>query len=1801
MANISQNESYKTTGNIPYVPPKVALPQSNYTPSSNYQNLAKIQSGQVLSSPSPTPLPGSPEEEAKKQAAISRYGNLVNNGMGIPTQSSFLPPEDPNAPIPVPSDYGQFAAPMTINDGGQHLSWQTPKTPVIRNIAGDTGGQYVEDTSNPDALIKTQRGENAMADNAIKNFRPGGMYQIDHIMPLFLGGADTLANRQLLTYEQNDIKTKAQSVPYTLYAYGDISLKEAREMAMRWKDRDVSDLPQPNQVGLVGNLGDKSGIEIARERAKLWSMPKEKTLKEKIGNLPQEAQTFGKGWLPDPIRNFVKGAASGFSLGFLPSGVEEDATKTDKIANVAGMAVGGIGAFLTGDALLMGALRGVGLGVNALRAYKGVSALKAAEAGFTGAEEAAVGAKIAQGATDAIKGGTTFNSLNRMPSYLTNPDVWKTVARMGAVSGLVGQGSQFVENKFNPGVLSGKEFEKDQENMMGNMFKDIALGAVSGIGGPTLKGTAYATMLPLTLTYLANPDDPMDALTTGVMFGALHGLSSTKSIKNGTYNDIPLVGGKKYESPITKAFEETVNKASYESMKYYSPDIMYGFKAGDKIPEAVIQKAKDEAIANVWRRYFTGKSATEEAQNKTLGDFKDFSSSLDRGLDASADSGTKASLFSKALRKESAAKTKDQNDYIRKEFGKDYQNRNDFKSSVDDSWNEGMDLQTAVNEIKRITVASRQLYKGGLSGEMRNKADMDDLLSFGKNNLQNRFGSQERFLGNPPAVKQFVDNVDDSFMTKSFSDDSTPPSGQYPNGTIAVTGAGLDKNSPRVKYFLDQKAAGNASPNLLLVSRPDTAPLWNMKNDMVDQFKVKQNLEARDPAPENAVQVFGVMKNPQTGQKELYELGWVASDFRTNTGANAFNKNKELYENMKTLDFHKDEIVPTMNENGISILVANIDPITTAATIKSGKPFVVATVNDGNWNYSKGINTKVSAEGNMNPISMDIAKYKTAKNAEEQAAAISEMNKKVIPPAADRVADINNAIPATPKTQKTKSAIQTSQSVIKDIGDIDMTSTEAIKDGYMQKFGIFLDDADAADMMTKYNQGGTMKDGITLLVNAYNNKGGSPETALRLDMLKKIIEGGYLRDSKWGNATLDLPMKGSMKGVEPTSAPRETIDVNPLPENVAKAPEVAEPALLPTDNSSVFTSNNGLGLPDLPANLFKPKSAEAAIPPQQVEASPVVDKIISAAQTIPKLPREIAPENMNGLGNIPSASQKQKVMDEKEAGREGMIRTLTGNMGASKDELPLLEKSIDYTAKDIPKPQVKAKEFYTFIDKGLGNKDNLPAHYFAKSFDNVLRHIFGQKYKENRELAQFVSTVHPWGKGFFDDFFKDTNLEGKEITQPKAVIEEWAKGNRENASTAIAKRNKLLKDNETETGELSSSDKAILSDAGTDMDLAKGFNLRPWWQADEMVGNLTRGEELMPNIVSDKPLTAEAAVRDAKILFLGNGDTKKGLLQYINDTLKKENPKAKQYNIPPESWDYWIKEAKAADEAITTKAAKESAQAEEAAQELPKLKKLLERLTKDAENDPENPPASWQTPELIQEQIKEVTDKIKKYAKNDGEGGPGDGMGGMWDSFKNKMGWNNEVYVREPAPVVKPQGEPFVFTGKDGSSINTSKIAESILPPETWRPGFQEAYKANPDIPKGFFEATAMQESSMGSHPEAKSKNLNPGNWGYLMSLNPNTLKEMKIPYEDTPVGAIKAYSDFIKKRKNIVDETGAVVRTITDPTELYLTRVWANTANSRDGNGKKIYKNEAEYQAMRKKIGDAFRKHLEAYQQLSS
>ena len=1663
MANLPENSTYQKSGVTTTLSP--AYKGYKYTPRTTYQNLAQLNaSGSSPFTPAPPAVPGTFEYDQAKQAKTYQYGSMLNNGQGIATETPFLPPiGDLKTPIPIPSDYGSFAEPQSFTDNGEKLSWGTPVTPVIKNFPG--GGQYVQDTTNPNTLIKTVRGKNTLADDAIRNGRPGFMYQIDHIIPLELGGADTLANRQLLTADQNDLKTRANAVPYTLYAHGDITLNDARLMAMQWKDKDVTDIPQPNNIGLIPDTSGKTGIQIAREAVSRWGQPKKVTFKDVMAGIPEAAKDLGKDKLPDPIREFIKGFGSGATLGFLPYEQGADEGLGSKVAGIAGMVAGGVASFMLGGELVDGALALSGMARGAIAAYRGVATAKAVETGLATAEEVANATNVAKTAQ------TTFKTLNKVPGYLKNLLTPETVARsakFGVTSAVMGQAGQFVQNKFNPSILSGQTSEKDQTSVIGNIFKDLSLGALYGVGSPTIKGTAYATMLPLTLSYLGNPDDPVGAITNGVIFGAMHAVGTSKLPG---YNNLEMFGGKPYENPVTKAFEGTVNKAAYQSLKYYAPEILPEVKPGEVIPTInpeTVQNAKDTAIQNVWSRFFFDKDTTPEVQQKTLSDFKGFSDKLNADIESLKT--PKLSFlekFSLGARKTKTATVKAQNKLIEENFGKDYQKKNAFEGDTSNLPDVGMDLQTALTEIKRITVASRQLYKGNLTGELRNKADVDDLLSFGKNQLQSRFAEQEKFV-NPPSVKKAVDSIDESFMQNSFNNDAINPDTKFLNGTIQIPGLALSKNSPKYQYLFDKDGnwLPNVAPNIILERRPDTAPLWSMKNQLLSEKDIKSGNHVPDKNPQNAIQAFFVVKNPQTGAKEIIEGGFVASEnhlgkINSHPGVQKYiETNGE--KGMKPIDFNKDQISTVMDREGLTTLVVNLDRIATGKTFETGNPFVVVNVKDNNWLSSKALKGKVAQQEDTNPVSIDIAKVNSALNAKQKTEAIAKMNKKVVKPPSAYIP--TSVTPVNPKTDRITVPREATRTISQSLEQsLDVASPVQVKENFQKNLGIVLENSQATDIFNKRNDL-TLRDGVKIVVDAVNNGTADVATKLKVNFVKTYLESGALKasggqavlDMKLVNSNVKTPVRGIEENVVPPKEPSIThdsvtpsMDTSVNPKNreeiistqrryqsqligekdpttlnklveLAERPENRDFTQLQIDR--VLQENRNLINPDgtIPVYRSGPKydgpmsvsldegfikaisqkRAEKGLDPTISKDNITRDQIITitpSGNTVsekeliirptvtqpPSIPSSITPSEPTQGSTLAERivnKAKTEMPKPKASIPQTPIVDETNAAGLNQLELGKSEK-FEYPVKEyihpdwfpskepVPKPTAGPGEYSDFIKKGLATSvdENAGAHYLAKAFDKGLKDMLGPDYAKNPRLSAILNEY------FTKVFFNEQNSSGREIMQTKGIVDARAQGDYQKEKELYSQRNKQLTDNPTgQGGSLSSEELANRglspNDAGTGF---SDMKVIPWYQEEGMVGNLTRGEDLMSALFSDMPSTGAAAVRAVRKLFLGYGrEGMGGLKQFILERM----PAAKR-SI---ALDKMVDEAVSADNRNAPRVAEEKKKLEEAEAQLPQLKNMLQRILKDIKDPTER--ANWETEDILQGNLKDVTDKIAKFS-----------------------------------------------------------------------------------------------------------------------------------------------------------------------------------------------------------------------------
>ena len=436
---------------------------------------------------------------------------------------------------PIP-EYEQFVAPDSRN------LWATPSDKAtLRNWPTSLGGgQYVTDPTQRGALIKSERvlmndELNPGARKAVLGGLSSKLYQVDHIVPLWVGGADTAANLQILDLPTHERKTAAQSVPLTLLANGKIDLNQAKLMALTWKDKDTKGLPSVNEYGYVP-------LEVAEKYAKKWEedMTKPKTWKYFGESFKEEMGNFGKGWLPAPLREFAKGLVGGGTAGIVPgTEVSPESGALGTAGNVAGNIVGTI----TGLGLLS---KGIGA------AFRGTRSLL----GFQ---------KAVSLADEAMKTAGLATDLGSMASVASKARA-ETLRKMAASSGLLSLWGQI--------GLSGREATGQQDaefsNHMTQFFSDVAFGSLLGSSGQTLKGYAKVGLGTAALS-LMEGEEIVPALQNAGLMTALHAMGYKRGMID----------------PKLRIGNEEAYKMSATTMNQYLGEVIPTVKKGQGVPSVL--------------------------------------------------------------------------------------------------------------------------------------------------------------------------------------------------------------------------------------------------------------------------------------------------------------------------------------------------------------------------------------------------------------------------------------------------------------------------------------------------------------------------------------------------------------------------------------------------------------------------------------------------------------------------------------------------------------------------------------------------------------------------------------------------------------------------------------------------------------------------------------------------------------------------------------------------------------------------------------------------------------------------------------------------------------------------------------------------------------------------------------------------------------------------------------------------------------------------------------------------------------
>lgn len=550
MANLPENTSYTPTGST--------SPMSGL---GNIQKLLQQNAAKTSADSFKTALLNhyTPEQFSSIMGSPILPSSILDNGI---TPNHPVAPQIPgNNP---PPSYERFllpdrrnnwalpsgATPVTdwpVSEGGQpgqQYANAGPDTQAYLRNWPETmgGGQYVVDPSQPGELIKSGRvavndSINPGAKQKILGKLSPKDYQVDHIVPLWLGGADTLQNLQILDNITHEKKTAVQAVPLTLLANGKINLDEAKLMALTWKDKDASGLPNADANGYVP-------IDIAEKYQQKWKddMTNPSLWKYFGQSFKENMQDFGKGWLPNPIREFAKGLVGGGTAGIIPgTGTSPDEGVLSTIGNTAGN--------------IVGTITGMGL------ASKGLSSL------FGGAKALMGFTRGAQIADEALQSAGLATDIGDLTAKgITSKVRTETFKKMASSAGLLSLWGQI--------GLTGREATGQQDfelkNHMTQFFSDVAFGSLLGAAGQNVKGYAAVGLGTAALS-LIEGDQIVPALKNAALMTALHTMGYQKGLID----------------PKVRMGSDEAYKMASNTMNQYLGDAFPNVKKGQPVPEVL--------------------------------------------------------------------------------------------------------------------------------------------------------------------------------------------------------------------------------------------------------------------------------------------------------------------------------------------------------------------------------------------------------------------------------------------------------------------------------------------------------------------------------------------------------------------------------------------------------------------------------------------------------------------------------------------------------------------------------------------------------------------------------------------------------------------------------------------------------------------------------------------------------------------------------------------------------------------------------------------------------------------------------------------------------------------------------------------------------------------------------------------------------------------------------------------------------------------------------------------------------------
>lgn len=444
------------------------------------------------------------------------------------------------------------------------------------------GGQYSQVPTQPEKLLKSK----AVYDPEFNTALAGGplfrsRVEIDHNIPLWLGGTDTPDNKVAIPKAEHEKKTKAQAVIMTLYYAQKMGLQEAKTQAINWQGKNVNNI--------VLDENGQMDLANAEKIYEDWKKPTEisagdvlKTWGKKLGSAitlgkykgepsptDRGEQLYARALEEGPkniLGQFAQGVASGVTLGAVPSeGVKEEPFSQT-------------------------AARGTGKLVGTLASFAWLGKL----IGLAG--KATLGTRTV--------GGKTVSELPAWMKRLENTDA---IFRAGKVVLPKNTALKMIKNA-GLFTLHGQLSKQDQntfEKRTKRFFSDAAFGGLLAVPGQTLKGYSGLAAGTYALSALEGAD-PGSALFNTALVVGLHG-----------------VGGVGYDTRI----QSLANKASIKERAKWG---IKAPKSGEKVTAERIEAENKMAIEKVWEKAESPEDAARMIENIVISGRQLYKSGLGR-------------------------------------------------------------------------------------------------------------------------------------------------------------------------------------------------------------------------------------------------------------------------------------------------------------------------------------------------------------------------------------------------------------------------------------------------------------------------------------------------------------------------------------------------------------------------------------------------------------------------------------------------------------------------------------------------------------------------------------------------------------------------------------------------------------------------------------------------------------------------------------------------------------------------------------------------------------------------------------------------------------------------------------------------------------------------------------------------------------------------------------------------------------------------------------------------------------------